>query len=135
MSRIEFSSTRFLPYLPESCQVNPGVYGFELATWLSQALAKAGYATRYPASEDWGWYIEYLEDEAEFMIGCGCQAEEGEGYKGTPVAWHILVMQNLSLRQCLKGVEIPDLDMQLTAAIVTALRAEGIEPTLAEGGQ
>ena len=41
MSRIEFSSTKFLPYLPESCQVNPGVYGFELASWLSLALAKA----------------------------------------------------------------------------------------------
>jgi len=134
MSRIEFSSTKFLPYLPESCQVNPGVYGFELASWLSLALAKVGFATRYPCSEEWGWYIEYLEDEAEFMIGCGCEAEEGEGYRGTPVAWHIMVMQNLSLRQCLRGVEVPDLDLQLTQAIVAALRTEGIEPTCKEGG-
>lgn len=135
MSRIEFSSTQFLPYLPESCQVSPGVYGFELASWLSQALAKAGFATRYPSSEDWGWYLEYLEGEAEFMIGCGCQAEENEGYRGTPVSWHISVMQNLSLRQCLRGVEIPDLDVQLTNAIIAALRSLGIEPTLKEGGQ
>lgn len=135
MSRIEFSSTQFLPYLPESCQVNPGAYGFELAAWLSQALARAGYPTRYPTSEEWGWYIEYLEGEAEFMIGCGCQAEEGEGYKGTPVSWHIFIMQNLSLTQCLKGVEIPDLDVQLTNTILSALRAEGIEPTLKEDGQ
>jgi len=135
MSRIEFSSTQFLPYLPESCQVNPGAYGFELASWLSLALAKAGFATRYPASEEWGWYIEYLEGDAEFMISCGCEAEEGEGYKGTPVSWHISIMQNLTLSQCLKGVEIPDLDVQLTNAIVAALRAEGIEPTLKEGGQ
>jgi hypothetical protein len=135
MPRIKFSSTKFLPYLPESCQVNPGAYGFELASWLSLALAKAGFATRYPNSEEFGWYIEYLEGEAEFMISCGCKAEEGEGYKGTPVSWHIFVMQNLSLRQCLKGVEIPDLDEQLTNVIISALRSEGIEPTLKEEGQ
>ena len=79
MSRIEFSSTRFLPYLPESCQVNPGVYGFELATWLSRKLAEAGFPTSYPTNEDWGWYIEYVEDEAAYLIGCGCAAQEGEG--------------------------------------------------------
>ena len=135
MSRIEFSSTQFLPYLPESCQVNPGAYGFELASWLSLALAKAGFATRYPTGEEWGWFIEYLEGDAEFMISCGCEAEEGDGYKGTPVSWHISIMQNLTLSQCLKGVEIPDLDVQLTDAIVAALRAEGIEPTIKEGGQ
>lgn len=134
MPRITFSSTRFLPYLPESCQVNPGVYGFELACWLSQALAKAGFATSYPVNEDWGWYIEYLDDEAAFLLGCGCEAEEGEGYRGTPVAWHIFVMQNLSLSQCRKGIDFPELDAQLTEAIVAALRAEGIEPVLEEGG-
>jgi len=132
MSRIEFSSTRFLPYLPESCQVNPGVYGFELACWLSRELARAGFATGYPTNEDWGWYIEYVEDEAAFLIGCGCEAEEGEGYKGTPVSWHIIVMQNVSLKQCLAGVEVPDLDVQLSDAIIAALRAEGIEPLLVE---
>lgn len=134
MSRIEFSSTQFLPYLPESCQVKPGVYGFELACWLSRTLTKSGFATRYPSSEDGGWYIEYLEGEAEIMIGCGCQVEEGDGYKGEPVVWHIFVLQNLSLQQCLKGVEVPDLDLQLTNVILSALRSEGIEPTLKEGG-
>jgi hypothetical protein len=132
MSRIEFSSTRFLPYLPESRQVNPGVYGFELACWLSQELAENGFATSYPTNEDWGWYIEYVEDEAAFLIGCGCEAEEGEGYRGTPVAWHVFIMQNVSLKQCLAGVEVPDLDVQLTNAIVAALRKEGIEPTITE---
>lgn len=134
MSRIEFSSTRFLPYLPESCQVNPGVYGFELATWLSRKLAEAGFSTSYPTNEDWGWYIEYVEDEAAYLIGCGCEAQEGEGYRGTPVAWHVFVMQNVSLKQCLKGVDLPDLDAQLIQAILAALREEGIEAALVEGG-
>ena len=53
---VEFKSSRFVPVLPEDCQVNPGVYGAELAFWLSQALAKAGVATSYPNNEDWGWF-------------------------------------------------------------------------------
>jgi hypothetical protein len=45
--------------------------------------------TSYPLGEDWGWFIEYIEGEAELMIGCGSEAEEGEGYKGKPIAWHV----------------------------------------------
>ena len=48
------------------------------------------------------------------------------------MAWHVFVMQNLSLQQCLKGVEVPDLDAQLLDAIAGALRKEGIEPVQVE---
>ena len=68
----EFSSAEFAPALPEECQVNPEVYGAELAFWLCQALARAGVATSYPQSEDWGWYIEYQnESGSEFAVHCG----------------------------------------------------------------
>lgn len=82
MQRFEFESAKFLPYLPEDCQANPGAYGFELALWLSQALMRQGLPTSYPLGEDWGWFIEYIAGDAEFMIGCGSQADEGDGYKG-----------------------------------------------------
>ena len=75
MTRIEFYSDRFLPYLPEACQVNPGAYGFELALWLSNALMRLDIVTSYPLGEDWGWFIEYGEGEAEFMIGCDSDAK------------------------------------------------------------
>ena len=68
---VEFKSSRFVPVLPEDCQVNPGVYGAELAFWLSQALAKAGVATSYPNNEDWGWFIEYFPASgSEFAVHC-----------------------------------------------------------------
>lgn len=51
MWQIEFTSAEFLPRLPESCQGNPGVYGFELAWWLAQALAEQGIVTSYPLGE------------------------------------------------------------------------------------
>jgi len=128
MLSIEFESAKFLPYLPESSQANPGAYGFELALWLSQALMRAGIATSYPLGEDWGWFIEYLAGEAEFMIGCGSRADAGEGYTGQPIAWHIFIKQQLSLRQRLTGVAAPQVVATLAQAIQAALAAEGITP-------
>jgi hypothetical protein len=69
---VEFRSTEFSPVLPEDSQVNPEVYGAELAYWLSLELARRGVATTYPISEDWGWLIEYLpESGSEFAVHCG----------------------------------------------------------------
>lgn len=130
MFDIEFTSTKFLPFLPEACQVNPGVYGFELALWLSQALARAHLPTSYPMSEDWGWFIEFIDGDAEFMIGCTSQAASEEGYIGQPIVWQIFLKQHLSLKQRLKRVTAPDKATTLAQAILAALRAEGIEPII-----
>ena len=71
-----FKSEYLAPALPEDSQVNPGVYGAELAFWLSAELARAGVATSYPSAEDWGWFIEFLpESGSEFAVHSG--NEEG----------------------------------------------------------
>ncbi len=126
MTRIVFYSAQFLPYLPESCQVNPGAYGFELALWLSNALMQRDIVTSYPLGEDWGWFIEYREGEAEFMIGCGSNADDGEGYFGQPILWSVFVQQVLSLKQRLRGQSTPAIAAKLMDAIVAVLKAEGI---------
>lgn len=75
----EFRSAKFSPVLPEECQVNPRVYGAELAYWLGGELARAGIATGYPQWEDWGWYIEYQTDDgSEFAVHCCNTDEDGE---------------------------------------------------------
>lgn len=72
MDLAEFTSPTFAPVLPDECQVNPGVYGAELAFWLCSTLARLGVVTSYPEYEDWGWYIEYsTRDGAEFALHCG----------------------------------------------------------------
>ena len=69
---VEFTSELFSPVLPEDSQVNPEVYGAELAYWLCVELAKRGIVTSYPSNEDWGWYIEYLPPSgSEFAVHCG----------------------------------------------------------------
>jgi hypothetical protein len=73
-----FQSDRFRPYLPDDCQVNPNVLGFELAEWLSRELARRGTITGYPNYEDWGWFIEGAENGREYMICCS-GADQGDG--------------------------------------------------------
>ncbi len=132
MLQLHFRTTRFLPYLPEASQVNPGAYGFELAQWLSQALMQAGIVTSYPLGEDWGWFIEYFEDEFECMVGCAAVAEEGEGYLAQPVDWRIFVKAQRSLKQRLQGRDARAVCRKLAGAILATLLAEGIHAELTE---
>lgn len=133
MWRIEFTSGKFLPYLPEDCQSNPGAYGFELAEWLSRALMGRGVPTSYPLGEDWGWFIEYLDGETEITIGCSSEAGAGEGYRGSAMPWQIFLKQSLSLTQRLKGASAPPKVRDLADLVLEVLRAEGIAARLTEG--
>ena len=75
----EFTADSLAPRLPESCQVNPGVYGAELASWLAFELAERSVVTSYPGQEDWGWYIDFsTEDGSEFAVHCGNIGESRE---------------------------------------------------------
>jgi hypothetical protein len=123
--QIEFKSAEFLPYLPEDCQENPGVYGYELAHWLSRALADQGIFTSYPLGEDWGWLLEYLGEDVEITIACTSITDQEEGYKGLPVQWSIALLANNSASwfSKKKKVSIPP---HLPAAIVSALQVKGI---------
>ena len=68
---VEFHSDRFAPILPEDSQVNPQVYGAELAYWLTAELAKRGVVTSYPIAEDWGWLVEYSTGNGSvFAVHC-----------------------------------------------------------------
>lgn len=66
-----FNSSLFSPVLPDDSQVNPQVYGAELAYWLCTELARRGCVTSYPHAEDWCWSIEFLpESGSEFALCC-----------------------------------------------------------------
>lgn len=67
----EFHSSQFTPILPEESQVNPNVYGAELAYWLCTELARRGIVTSYPEYEDWGWFVDYVSpNDSEFAVIC-----------------------------------------------------------------
>ena len=126
MWRIEFQSRKFLPFLPEDAQANPGVYGFELAAWLARALAGRGLATSYPLGEDWGWLLEYFEDELEVIIGCSSVCGEGDGYRGSEITWSVFLDPRKSLKQKWRGVSAEAVMSQLQDGIHAVLESEGI---------
>jgi hypothetical protein len=78
---VDFKSELFTPFLPEDSQVNPHVYGAELAYWLSQNLANKKIITTYPNNEDWGWFLEYFIDDNEYMLCCSNSDEEGKEWR------------------------------------------------------
>ena len=86
MKMLVFRSPLFTPYLPDDCQVNPNVLGFELAHWLSVELAKRGTITSYPNSEDWGWFLDFAEGGVEYMICCSGSGEDGGAFE-----WRVYV--------------------------------------------
>lgn len=127
--RIEFSSEKFLPTLPEACQANPGAYGFELALWLAQGLCRQGIVTGYPNGEDWGWCLEYEpSDERSFMIGCASQCQAGAGYHGAAIGWSVFIRERRGLERRIRNVSNQAELEALGKRIVELLRAEQIEP-------
>ncbi|MEQ1782781.1 MAG: hypothetical protein ABMA14_15560 [Hyphomonadaceae bacterium] len=116
---LEFTTDKFRPFLPEPCQVNEDLYGFELAAWLAEALAEADVVTGYPHAEEWGWFVEYMaESQQEIMIGCASHGPT----QGFPTQWRIFARQR---RKPLKGGT--DAAELLCAATLSVLAAEGIE--------
>lgn len=68
---VDFESSLFAPFLPDEAQINPGVFGAELAFWLARQLSRHGVTTSYPFAEDWGWLLEYTtEDDKQYVLCC-----------------------------------------------------------------
>ena len=125
---IEFSSAKFLPTLPEDCQPNPGVYGFELALWLAQALCRRGIVTGYPSANDWDWCIDYAPtEELCLTIACASRCAAAAGYAGQPIDWAVSIRERRGLEQRLRqAADHAALD-DLGRQIVDVLQAERID--------
>jgi hypothetical protein len=125
---IEFVTAKFLPTLPEDCQINPGRYGFELALWLAQALSRQGIVTSYPNDEDWAWFLDYEpSDELNLTICCASCCSLGAGYDGQPIAWTISIRERRSMKQRIRTPACHDELEALGHRIMALLHAEDIE--------
>lgn len=126
---IEFVSAKFLPTLPEDCQVNPGRYGFELALWLAQSLSRQGIVTSYPNDEDWAWFLDYeASDELNLTICCASACSIGAGYANRPIRWTISLHERRGMNQRIRNMSRHAELEALGRQIVALLRAEDIEP-------
>ncbi|HEX5805112.1 MAG TPA: hypothetical protein VFY31_02100 [Macromonas sp.] len=132
MWRIDFTSDKFLPFLPEEEQPNPACYGFELAYWLARQLAQCDIYTSYPVADEWGWHLELEDHDNEITIGCGCEAREGDGYAGKALPWFIFVRQYKRLNERLQGCKDVAKVRELANLVTGALEDERIPALLTE---
>jgi hypothetical protein len=116
-----FRSDLFRPYLPDDCQVNPNALGFELAEWLSRRLAEVNVITSYPGQEDWGWYLEQVVGDDEYLICCG-GSEDGGEYE-----WRVFVDRP---RRWFRRPPPTPHEAELFDAVIRLLQAHRIDVTV-----
>lgn len=67
---VRFRSDKFRPLRPEEDQVNPGVYGEELARWLSDRLSAAAGVEPRVDYEDFAWLVELPVGDGTAWLLC-----------------------------------------------------------------
>jgi hypothetical protein len=78
---VTFKSLAFDSSEAKEYFINPGCFGDDVATWLSQQLRDHGYeVATEPDQEDFGWYFTFRVSDIEhcFVIGCRAQREIGD---------------------------------------------------------
>ena len=99
--------------------INP-IAGQSVLRWLRAELAKAGYTTTEPNTEDWGWYIDATGNDGTYLVGASADAEDS-----TPdVEWVIQVHRHRSMSDKLFGRNKMAVDDPLVTLIERIVRAE-----------
>jgi hypothetical protein len=66
-----FKSSKFEIEPGEDEEINPGIYGRQLAAWLKRRLEQRGYTVERVYQEDWGRCIMCARDPFLLWVGCG----------------------------------------------------------------
>jgi hypothetical protein len=91
-----FKSSKFEIEAGEDEEINPRMYGRQLARWLKERLEEKGYSVEDIINEDWGRCLMCGRDPFMLWVGCGSvdyeSAQPGDGppIKET-VVWHCFV--------------------------------------------
>ena len=92
-----FKSTKFEIETDEDDEINPRMYGRQLAVWLKAQLEKNGYAVEEIINEDWGRCLMCARDPFMLWVGCGSPPDYKTAEPGDPppkkedVKWHCFV--------------------------------------------
>jgi hypothetical protein len=89
-----FKSSKFEIEPGEDEEINPRMYGRQLARWLKQRLGENGYSVEDIINEDWGRCLMCSRDPFMLWVGCGNvtdyeTAQPGDGPPAKDdVIWH-----------------------------------------------
>ncbi|HEX7641959.1 MAG TPA: hypothetical protein VF450_06920 [Noviherbaspirillum sp.] len=79
-THVEFRSVAFPATEGEEEEVNLGLWGKMLATYLRTELSKRGLPGPEPYPEDWGWAVPLDNSEFPLWVGCGRYQEYPDGF-------------------------------------------------------
>ena len=89
-----FKSSKFDIEPGEDQEINPRMYGRQLARWLKERLEDKGYSVEDIINEDWGRCLMCSRDPFMLWVGCGSVSDDETVQPDDPppaksdVTWH-----------------------------------------------
>jgi hypothetical protein len=127
-----FKSDRWDIEPGEDDDINPRMYGRQLAHWLEARLEERGYDIEI-VDEDWGRCLTCAHDSFRLFVGCGSQLDYHKVEVGAPpprkedVVWVAFASVELPLLKRLFGRVDPASDLRaLDAALKSILDDAGV---------
>ena len=84
MDEFRFRSDLFQIEPGEDEEINPRMYGRQLANWLKARLEARGYVVETVIAEDWGRCLMLSREPFDLWVGCGNMMDYGAAREGDP---------------------------------------------------
>lgn len=87
----------------EDEEINPRMYGRQLANWLKEQLELRGYDVEPVINEDWGRCLMCSRDPFMLWVGCGNMTDYSTAKEGDPpppkeqIIWHCFAVAEIPL--------------------------------------
>jgi hypothetical protein len=120
-----FKSSLFEIEPGEDDEINPGIYGRQLAAWLRKKLDERGFPVEDILNEDWGRCLMCQRSPFSLWVGVGSVTESETAAKDD-VVWHCFAVTEGGLRMRMFGKknEIEATRAKLDATLQSILRSE-----------
>jgi hypothetical protein len=124
-----FRSTRFEIEPGEDKEINPGIYGKQLAEWLKARLEDRGYRVEPIICEDWGRCLMCSRQPFLLWVGCANMTDLSASPDAPPpkeqITWHCFATAEVFFwRKLFRKVETEPAVAKLHADLGAILTAE-----------
>lgn len=123
-----FRSTRFRVEPGEDAGTNPGVFGRQLAVWITAQLRERGYPDAEEVAEDWGWAVVCQGRPFYLYVACGNMLDiDDDGPKRVPdedIVWHTYATADKPLFARWRGIDVTGSIAALDAVLGEILRSD-----------
>lgn len=123
-----FKSSIFEIEPDEDEEINPGIYGRQLAVWLKARLEEVGYPVEI-INEDWGCCLMCSWDPFRLWVGCANMMDFESVHDGTSnkedIVWHCFVTAEIPFfKRLFRKIDTASAVSKLNADIARILAAE-----------